>query len=67
MVEFDHFKKSAGLPTFVLSTSEWIETTKPLELLLRRAVMVGSTLVYTDWEMKGLGSRGNFFFHALAL
>jgi hypothetical protein len=26
-VEFDHFKMQAGLPTFVLSISEWIEKT----------------------------------------
>lgn len=25
MVEFDHFRMSAGLPSFVLSASEWIE------------------------------------------
>ena len=24
VVEFDHFRKEAGLPTFVLSCSEWI-------------------------------------------
>ena len=28
VVEFDHFRISAGLPTFVLSASEWIEKTK---------------------------------------
>jgi hypothetical protein len=27
VVEFDHFKMQAGLPSFVLSTSEWIEKT----------------------------------------
>ena len=27
VVEFDHFKKEAGLPSFVLSPSKWIETT----------------------------------------
>ena len=27
VVEFDHFRKSAGLPSFVLSASEWIEYT----------------------------------------
>jgi hypothetical protein len=25
VVDFDHFRKEAGLPTFVLSCSEWIE------------------------------------------
>lgn len=27
VVEFDHFKTQAGLPSFVLSVSEWIKTT----------------------------------------
>ena len=27
VVEFDHFKKEAGLPSFVMSVSEWIEKT----------------------------------------
>jgi len=27
VVEFDHFKKEAGLPTFTLSVSHWVEKT----------------------------------------
>ena len=27
VVEFDHFKSQAGLPSFVMSVSEWIEKT----------------------------------------
>ena len=27
VVEFDHFRKEAGLPTFTLSVSNWIEST----------------------------------------
>ena len=27
MVEFDHFRKEAGLPTFTLSVSNWVEMT----------------------------------------
>jgi hypothetical protein len=27
VVEFDHFKTQAGLPSFVLSVSEWVEKT----------------------------------------
>lgn len=27
VVEFDHFRKQAGLPSFVLSASEWTERT----------------------------------------
>lgn len=28
---FDHFRKSAGLPSFVLSASEWIERTNAID------------------------------------
>lgn len=36
VVEFDHFRKEAGLPTFVLSCSEWIEKTNQLSHTYRR-------------------------------
>ncbi len=32
VVEFDHFKTQAGLPSFVLSVSEWIEKTNAISL-----------------------------------
>ena len=32
VVEFDHFRMSAGLPSFVLSASEWIERTEAIGL-----------------------------------
>ena len=35
VVEFDHFKSEAGLHTFVLSVSEWIEKTNAVGILLR--------------------------------
>ena len=28
VVEFDHFKSEAGLPTFTMSVSDWIEKTE---------------------------------------
>ena len=28
VVEFDHFRMQAGLPSFVMSVSEWVEKTK---------------------------------------
>ncbi|HIZ02333.1 MAG TPA: KilA-N domain-containing protein [Candidatus Bacteroides merdipullorum] len=31
VVEFDHFRKQAGLPSFVLSASEWIESTDAIK------------------------------------
>ncbi len=33
VVEFDHFKTQAGLPSFVLSVSEWIDKTNPITLV----------------------------------
>ena len=30
VVEFDHFRKQAGLPSFVLSVSEWVEKTNAI-------------------------------------
>ncbi len=33
VVEFDHFKTQAGLPSFVLSVSEWIEKTGAIGLV----------------------------------
>ncbi|WP_462258090.1 KilA-N domain-containing protein [Mucilaginibacter sp.] len=30
VVEFDHFKKEAGLPTFTLSISQWVEKTNAI-------------------------------------
>ncbi len=39
VVEFDHFKMQAGLNTFVLSVSEWIEKTKAIGFIVRKGVM----------------------------
>ncbi len=30
VVEFDHFRMQAGLPSFVMSVSEWIEKTNAI-------------------------------------
>ena len=35
VVEFDHFKMQAGLPSFVLSTSEWIEKTNAVGIYVK--------------------------------
>lgn len=32
VVEFDHFKAQAGLPSFTLSVSEWIESTNAVSI-----------------------------------
>ena len=36
VVEFDHFRRNAGLPSFVLSASEWIERTDAIGIVLRQ-------------------------------
>jgi hypothetical protein len=36
VVEFDYFKTQAGLPSFVLSVSEWIEKTNAISAAQRR-------------------------------
>ena len=35
VVEFDHFKTQAGLPSFVLSASEWIEKTNAVGIIVK--------------------------------
>ncbi len=44
MVEFDHFRIQAGLPSFVLSVSEWIEATKAIGLVVKKG-RYGGTLI----------------------
>ena len=47
VVEFDHFKSEAGLHTFVLSVSEWIEKTKAMGLFVKRG-KYGGTYAHKD-------------------
>ncbi len=47
VVEFDHFKMQAGLPTFVLSASEWIEKTNAIGLIVKKG-RYGGTYAYRD-------------------
>lgn len=35
VVEFDHFKARAGLPSFTLSVSEWIDSTNAIGLIVK--------------------------------
>lgn len=42
VVEFDHFKMQAGLPNFVLSTSEWIEKTDAIGLIVKKGKYGGT-------------------------
>ena len=47
VVEFDHFKKSAGLPSFVLSASEWIERTDAIGIVVKKG-RYGGTYAHKD-------------------
>ena len=47
VVEFDHFKKEAGLHTFVISVSEWVEKTNAIGLYVKRG-RYGGTFAHKD-------------------
>ena len=47
VVEFDHFRISAGLPTFVLSSSEWIEKTNAIGIAVKKG-RYGGTYAHKD-------------------
>ena len=47
MVEFDHLKSQAGLPSFVLSVSEWIEKTDAAGIIVKKG-KYGGTYAHKD-------------------
>ena len=47
VVEFDHFKMQAGLPSFVLSVSEWIEKTNAKGIIVKMG-KYGGTFAHRD-------------------
>jgi hypothetical protein len=47
VVEFDHFKTQAGLPSFVLSASEWIERTDAIGIIVKKG-KYGGTYAHKD-------------------
>ena len=47
VVEFDHFNSQAGLHTFVLSVSEWINTTNAIGLYVKKG-RYGGTYAHKD-------------------
>jgi hypothetical protein len=47
VVEFDHFKMQAGLPSFVLSVSEWVEKTNAVGIRVRQG-KYGGTYAHKD-------------------
>lgn len=46
-MEFDHFKTQAGLPSFVLSVSEWIEKTNAIGIIVKKG-KYGGTYAHKD-------------------
>lgn len=38
MVEFDHFKKEAELPTFTMSVGNWVEKTNAIGIMLNKSL-----------------------------
>ncbi|MFO7924061.1 MAG: KilA-N domain-containing protein [Bacteroidales bacterium] len=47
VVEFDHFKSQAGLPSFVLSVSEWIRKTNAVGIIVKKG-KYGGTFAHKD-------------------
>ena len=47
VVEFDHFKMQAGLPSFVLSVSEWMVKTSAIGLIVKKG-KYGGTYAHKD-------------------
>lgn len=47
MVEFDHFKTQAGLPTFTLSTKQWVEQTNAIGVYVKSG-RYGGTYAHKD-------------------
>jgi hypothetical protein len=47
VVEFDHFRMQAGLPSFVLSISEWIEKTNAIGIYVKKG-RYGGTYAHKD-------------------
>ena len=47
VVEFDHFKKQAGLPLFTLSVSDWVESTDAIGMYVKKG-RYGGTFAHKD-------------------
>ena len=47
VVEFDHFKMEAGLPTFTMSVTDWVDSTDAIGLYVKRG-KYGGTFAHKD-------------------
>ena len=57
MVEFNHFRIQAGLPSFVLSASEWIEKTNATGIIVLNVSLFGITA--KQWRDVNPDLKGN--------
>jgi hypothetical protein len=48
VVEFDHFKSEAGLPTFAMSATEWIASTRAIGIKVKSGRYGGGTFAHAD-------------------
>ena len=60
VVEFDHFKQQAGLHTFVLSVSEWIEKTNAIGMFVKKG-RYGGTFAHKDIAFEFASAIGPVF------
>lgn len=47
VVEFDHFRKEAGLPTFTMSVINWVESTNAIDIISKQGKF-GGTYAHKD-------------------
>ena len=47
VVEFDHFKMEAGLPTFTMSVTDWVDSTDAIGIYVKRG-KYGGTFAHKD-------------------
>ena len=47
VVEFDHFKMEAGLPTFTMSVTDWVDSTGAMGIYVKRG-KYGGTFAHKD-------------------
>ena len=57
VVEFDHFKSQAGLPSFVLSVSEWIEKKFAIGLLMKRLIKLNKLAIQQMIVLQNVENR----------
>ena len=49
VVEFDHFRMQAGLPSFVMSVSKWIEKTNAIGIIVKKRRYGGTYAFIRDY------------------